>query len=106
MDMVVLNVAIIPSDGTKELADKLGVGLNKYGFFDKSSFSLGPLDSSSPGIHVCGMASRPLDITDSTNQGIGAASRATTDLASERTFPPSAGNPELENDEKRIGVFV
>jgi heterodisulfide reductase subunit A-like polyferredoxin len=106
VDMVVLNVAIIPSDGTQELADKLGVGLNKYGFFDKDSFSVGPLDSSSAGIHICGMASRPLDITDSTNQGIGAASRATTDLASERTFSPSAGYPELESEEKRIGVFV
>ncbi|MEE9115284.1 MAG: CoB--CoM heterodisulfide reductase iron-sulfur subunit A family protein, partial [Thermoplasmata archaeon] len=104
VDMVILNVAIIPSDGTKELADKLGVGLNKYGFFDKANFSVGPLDSTSPGIHICGMASRPLDITDSTNQGIGVASRATTDLESERSFAPSAGYPDLETDETRIGV--
>ncbi|MFQ5884811.1 MAG: FAD-dependent oxidoreductase, partial [Thermoplasmata archaeon] len=106
VDMVVLNVAIVPSEGTKELAEKLGVGLNKYGFFEKSHFNVGPLDTSSPGIHVCGMASRPLDITDSTNQGIGAASRATTDLESDRTISPSAGYPDLETDETRIGVFV
>ncbi|UCD92785.1 MAG: FAD-dependent oxidoreductase, partial [Methanobacteriota archaeon] len=106
VDMVVLNVAIVPSQGTRELADKLGLGLNKYGFFDKSNFSIGPLDSSSPGIHICGMASRPLDITDSTNQGIGAASRATSNLKGERTFSPSAGYPGIDTDDTRIGVFV
>ncbi|TET91961.1 MAG: CoB--CoM heterodisulfide reductase iron-sulfur subunit A family protein [Methanomassiliicoccales archaeon] len=106
VDMVVLNVAIVPSEGTKELAEKLGVELNNYGFFEKPNFSVGPLDASTQGIYICGMASRPLDITDSTSQGIGTASRATSDLQGDRTFPPPAGYPGLETDEKRIGVFV
>ncbi|MFQ6106188.1 MAG: FAD-dependent oxidoreductase [Thermoplasmata archaeon] len=106
VDMVVLNVAIVPSLGTQELAERLGVELNNYGFFEKEDFSSAPLDTPSASIYVCGMASRPLDITDSTCYGIGAASRATSDISGERVFPPRGGYPELETDEKRIGVFV
>jgi heterodisulfide reductase subunit A-like polyferredoxin len=106
VDMVVLNVAIVPSDGTEELAKKLGVELNEYGFMEKSDFSTAPLDTSGEGIYVCGMASRPLDITDTTCQGIGAASRATSDVLDERTFPAPAGYADLESDENRTGVFV
>ncbi|MFQ5910997.1 MAG: FAD-dependent oxidoreductase, partial [Thermoplasmata archaeon] len=106
VDMVVLNVAIVPSEGAKELAEKLGVELNNYGFFEKEDFSFGPLDTPGSGIYVCGMATRPLDITDTTCHGIGAASRATSDISGERIFPPPGGYHELETDERRIGVFV
>jgi heterodisulfide reductase subunit A len=51
-DLVVLSVGITPSYGAREVARKLGLELDAYGFCKTDEFS--PLETSRPGIYVSG----------------------------------------------------
>ncbi len=73
-DIVVLASACVPSKGAKDLAKKLGVELNEFGFFKTLPFA--PLDTTREGIFVCGCARGPAAIPGSVAQASGAASRA------------------------------
>ncbi len=59
-DMVVLSVGLGVSDVGRELAGRLGIELDRYGYAAASSFS--PVCSSVPGIYVCGTFQAPKDI--------------------------------------------
>ena len=74
-DLVVLGMAMMPSPGIKELADKLGVDTDEFGFITEVHQKLRPLETSVPGIFVCGTAQGPKDIPDSVSQGGAAASK-------------------------------
>jgi len=107
-DLVVLAVGMNPPKGIEELAKRLGVELNEYGFCSTSTFS--PLESSVPGIFVCGAFSSPKDIPDTVAQASGAASKAASLIHEERNklvevkeYPPEK---EVIGKEARIGVFV
>ena len=81
-DMVVLSVGLCAHPSTAELARKLGVDLNPYGFTKTD-----PLDvvaTSQPGVYVCGAAQGPKDIPDSVQQGSSAAACATSLLSDAR----------------------
>jgi len=73
-DMVVLATACAPIKGIAELAKTLGVDLDKYNFIKTSSFS--PVDTTTPGIFVCGCAESPMDVPESVAQASSAAERA------------------------------
>jgi heterodisulfide reductase subunit A-like polyferredoxin len=86
-DMVVLATACAPTKGIAELAKTLGVELDKYNFIKTSSLS--PVDSTTPGIFVCGCAESPMDVPESVAQASSAAERAAeiafqTDLEKEK----------------------
>jgi heterodisulfide reductase subunit A-like polyferredoxin len=86
-DMVVLATACAPIKGIAELAKTLGVELDKYNFIKTSSLS--PVDSTTPGIFVCGCAESPMDVPESVAQASSAAERAAeiafqTDLEKEK----------------------
>ena len=107
-DMVVLSVGMQPPKNVEGLADKLGIELNKYRFCQTNTFS--PLETSKPGIFVCGAFSGPKDIPESVAQSSGAASKAMGVIATERgklvtvkEFPPEK---DVSGEEPRIGVFV
>jgi len=74
-DMVVLGMAMMPSPGIKDLANKLGVKTDEFGFISEVHLKLHPLETSVPGIFVCGTAQGPKDIPDSVSQGGAAASK-------------------------------
>jgi heterodisulfide reductase subunit A len=74
-DMVVLAMAVIPSEGTKTLLSKLGVSSDDTGFVLESHAKFRPLETGVEGIFVAGMAEGPKDIPDSVAQGGGAASK-------------------------------
>ena len=57
----------------------LGIKLNKYNFCETQTFS--PMDTSKPGIFVCGAFSAPKDIPESVAQASGAAARAAETIA-------------------------
>jgi len=73
-NLVVLSVGMRPPQHAKKLAEILGVKLNKYNFCATSTFS--PLETSRPGIYVCGAFSGPKDIPESVAQASGAAAKA------------------------------
>lgn len=73
-DMVVLGMAMIPSEDAIGLARKLGIATNEHGFIAEAHQKLRPLETSAPGIFVAGTAQGPRDIPDSVAMGSGAAS--------------------------------
>jgi len=107
-DLVVLSVGMKPPKNAIELAKVLDIELNKYNFCATETFS--PIETSRPGIYVCGAFASPKDIPESVAQASGAAAKAAAITASERgkltaakEYPPER---DVSNEEPRIGVFV
>ncbi|HET90047.1 MAG TPA: CoB--CoM heterodisulfide reductase iron-sulfur subunit A family protein [Chloroflexi bacterium] len=116
-DMVVLSVGALPPDGSRDLARLLGIELNPYGFCQTDKFA--PLETSRPGIYVCGTFSSPKEIAETILDAAGAAGdvmRLLSDQVGERAFgreypflaEPGTLPPErdVDGEEPRIGVFV
>ncbi len=80
-DAVVLSAATVAED-TEELASFLKVPRNAEGFFIEAHAKLRPVDFSSDGLYLCGMAHGPKLISESIAQAMAAASRAGSFLAS------------------------
>ncbi len=107
-DMVVLCIGMQPPKTAEKLAKVVGIKLNKYEFCQTNIFS--PVETSRPGILVCGAFSSPKDIPESVAQASAAAARAASFIASERgtlttpkEYPPER---DISKQEPRIGVFV
>ncbi|MDD5447611.1 MAG: CoB--CoM heterodisulfide reductase iron-sulfur subunit A family protein [Actinomycetota bacterium] len=81
VDMVVLSTAFIPRQDSRDLAKKLGISTDEYGFFAASDSLTSPVDSSTKGIFVAGACTSPMDVTDSVTQGGAAAERASEVLS-------------------------
>jgi heterodisulfide reductase subunit A len=107
-DMVVLSVGMEPPKKAERLAEILGIKLNKYKFCETGTFS--PLETSKPGVFVCGAFSSPKDIPESVAQSSGAASKAMDIIAAERgklvTVREYPTERDVSQEEPRIGVFV
>jgi heterodisulfide reductase subunit A len=73
-DMVVLCPALIPSAGSAQISESLGLKRDSDGFFQIPDFQ-NPVDSTIKGIIVCGFSSTPMDIPDSVTQASSAAAR-------------------------------
>ena len=83
-DMVVLATAMIPSRGAKELAEKLHIGTDEYGFLTEAQWKLYPVESGVEGIYLAGCAQGPKDIADTVAQGNAAASKVQVLFAQHR----------------------
>jgi heterodisulfide reductase subunit A-like polyferredoxin len=81
VELVILCQAMIPSRGTKELAEMLGIELNEYGFVEIPNRLTHPVSTTKAGIFTCGYVNGPKDIPDSVAQGSGAAARAAEVIA-------------------------
>ncbi len=73
-DMVILATACAPTKGIYELVNILGIELDSYDFVKTSPLS--PVDTTKPGIFVCGCAGSPMDVPESVAQASSAAERA------------------------------
>jgi heterodisulfide reductase subunit A len=60
-DLVVLAPAMVPAEGTKELAEILGLELDEDGFFKEYNAKLRPTETKLKGIYLCGGATFPKD---------------------------------------------
>jgi len=107
-DMVVLSVGLQPSVSTKDLAGKLGIELDKFGF--SQTEELAPNITSRDGIYVAGAFDAPMDIPESVMNASSAASLASQEIAEargtivqEKEYPPEI---DVNSQEPRIGVFV
>ncbi len=107
-DMVVLSVGLEVSGQAADLAQKLDIKLNQYGFAGSGSFE--PVASSRPGIYVCGAFQAPKDIPSSVIDASAAAGVAGSRLAPYRwTLTKTKHIPDeidIRGEPPRIGVFV
>ncbi|MBW2146831.1 MAG: FAD-dependent oxidoreductase [Deltaproteobacteria bacterium] len=107
-DLVVLSVGMVPSPGTRELAEKLDVDLDRYGFCKTDQFN--PVGTSRPGVFVAGVWQGPKDIPETVAQASGAAAYAAKVIAPARgtltTRKEYPAESQVEGEEPRIGVFV
>ncbi|UCD91260.1 MAG: CoB--CoM heterodisulfide reductase iron-sulfur subunit A family protein, partial [Desulfobacterales bacterium] len=107
-DIVVLSVGLMASPEGTELAKRLGVDVDHYNFASTSSFA--PVESSTPGIYVCGAFEAPKDIPSSVVDSSAAAGVVGSRLAESRwTLTKTKKIPdELDVSEQlpRVGVFV
>jgi heterodisulfide reductase subunit A len=107
-ELVVLSVGMAPSKTTMEMAKRLGVELDGYGYCKTRPFE--PTSTSKPGIYVCGAFEAPKDIPETVSQASGAVADATGiisqargTLATKKEYPAEA---DVAGEDPRIGVFV
>ncbi len=74
-DMVVLATAIVARSGADTLAKKLGIGYDRYNFYNEYHPKLRPVETTTAGIYLAGTCIGPMDIPDSVSQGSAAASK-------------------------------
>lgn len=74
-DLVVLAMAIRPSPGIEELASKLGLCPDEFGFLQEAHPKLRPVETVSSGIFLAGVCQGPKDIPEVVAQASGAASK-------------------------------
>ncbi|HEX9617701.1 MAG TPA: FAD-dependent oxidoreductase, partial [Anaerolineales bacterium] len=107
-DLVVLSVGLRPSPATQEMARKLGVRLNEFGFADAHPHL--PAQTSRPGVFVAGTFSEPKDIPESVIEASCAAAQASALLGEARgtltrvpEYPPER---DVSDEPERVGVFI
>ncbi len=80
-DLLVLSTPVVPSPGAHELSARLKVPVDMDGFFMEAHVKLRPVDFSSEGIFMAGLAHYPKLLDESIVQARAAAARAATLLA-------------------------
>jgi heterodisulfide reductase subunit A len=107
-DIVVLSVGLGARQQAVSLAKKLNIDLNDYQFARTGGFD--PVQSSRPGIYVCGAFQEPKDIPSSVIDASAAAGKVGTKLSDARrtltktkVLPPEI---DVKGEPPRIGVFV
>lgn len=85
-DLVVLAMAMQPSQGTDELAKKLKLAVDKDGFLSEAHPKLKPVESVTSGMFFAGAAQAPKDIPEAVAQASGAAAKSITILSQERLY--------------------
>ena len=107
-DLVVLAVGMKPAPEALELAARLGISLDDFGFCRTDGFS--PLSTSLDGVFACGVFQGPKDIPETVVQA-GAAAEAASAFLSEvrgtltrqKDYPPER---DVAGQAPRIGIFV
>jgi len=107
-DMVVLSVGLQASQKAIDLAERMDISLNKYGFCQTEELSI--TESSTPGIFVGGAFQGPKDIPETVVQASAAAANASAlvssarnSLVKDKEYPPEK---DVEGETPRIGVFI
>ncbi len=107
-DIVVLSVGLEARDQAISLAKNLDIDLNHYQFAGTGGFD--PVQSSRPGIYVCGAFTEPKDIPTSVIDASAAAGNVGTRLGDARwTLTKTKELPaeiDVNGEPPRIGVFV
>ncbi len=107
-DMVVLSIGLTPRKNAGELSDRLGIRLNEFNFIEHIGNS--PIETTKPGIFVCGPAVQPKDIPETVMQASAAVAGAAELLSDVRgteiTVKEYPAEKEVKGQRPRIGVFV
>jgi heterodisulfide reductase subunit A len=84
-DLLILATAIVPPK-ENPVAKLFKVPVNSDGFFVEAHVKLRPIDFSTDGVFVCGLAHSPKPIDESIAHGLGAAARSVTLLSQKEMF--------------------
>lgn len=108
-DLVVLSVGMEKPTHAEELARAVGIELEEHGFCKTQPFH--PVETTRPGVYVCGAFAEPKDIPDSVIESGGAAAAALATIGQARgtLVTPAEYPPEIQvspEDEARVGVFI
>jgi heterodisulfide reductase subunit A len=82
-DLVVLAAAMRSADGIEELAQKLNIGYDEFGFLLESHPKLRPVETNTGGIFIAGACHSPKDIPEAVAQASAAASKVQVMLAAD-----------------------
>ena len=74
-DLVVLATGVEASAGAKELAEKLRISYDDYGFYLESHPKFRPVETNTAGVYLAGVCQGPKDIPASVGQGSAAAAK-------------------------------
>lgn len=106
-DAVILSVGFTPPKEIKELANRIGIKLNRFGFCHTDEFN--PQQTSVPGIFAAGAFRAPKDIPETVVDGASAVALATSFLSKNnisqklrRSSIERVSNVEIP----RIGIFL
>lgn len=80
-DVIILAVAILPNNEATDLAQIFKIPLNEDGFFLEAHSKLRPVDFTTEGVFMAGLAHHPKPIEESIGQALATASRAATLLS-------------------------
>ena len=107
-EMVVLSLGLKPTQATRDMAGKLQINLNEYGFAEPEIYKTA--ETSRKGIYVAGAFAEPKDIPETVIEASCAAAKASGALAAARgslthemIYPPER---DVSEEEPRVGVFV
>lgn len=101
-DLVVLSVGLRPSQGVKEVAEKLGVKVNKYGFIETSE--LNPGSTNIEGIFACGAAVGPRDVHQSVIEAQAVAAKVSKLIGGNGASPKNVAFRDVSTEEPKVGV--
>jgi heterodisulfide reductase subunit A2 len=68
VDLVILAVGLVPAKGTDRLAEILGIGRDRDGWFGELDYNSDPTDTERGGVFVAGACQAPKDIPDTVAQ--------------------------------------
>ena len=85
-DLVVLAMAMRPSNDIEELLKVLKIPSDEHGFLSEAHPKLRPVESVSAGIFLAGCAQAPKDIPEAVAQASGAASKAVALFSEDRLY--------------------
>jgi heterodisulfide reductase subunit A len=74
-DLVVVSPAMVPSEGTMELAALLDIQVDEFGWWTEQDGNLAPLETGRRGVYIAGAGIGPKDIPEAVSQGSGAAGK-------------------------------
>jgi heterodisulfide reductase subunit A len=97
-DIISLAAAVIPAAGTDEISKSFNVTLGPDGFFQEAHVKLRPVEFSTQGVYLCGMAHYPKHIPETLRQAHGAAGRVITLLSRDHV---TVSGSVCEVDEKK-----
>ncbi len=107
-DLVVLSVGVQPPEGTRELAERLGIALNEYRFAEAAPYR--PTQTARAGVFVAGAFGEPKDIPETVIEASCAAAQVSALLAEARgtlaVQPVWPEERDVSEEPPRVGVFI
>ena len=104
-DMIVIAPPAEPPEGLGRLARVLGVELDRYGFL-KPRAPWSPVETTRPGVYMCGATAGPKDISDSVQEAGAAVAMALHHVGELRAVEEEFVETIKELEPPRIGFFV